>query len=81
MNMNQRHTRSRLLLLGMKLFKHLFLVKFNIFQSDIRLVLCHSYQRVNRALDSRIPNNAVGSFTGMGGSDVSHIGEVFFDTW
>ncbi|KAM5580964.1 KH domain-containing protein [Rosa sericea] len=34
------------------------------------------YQRVNSALDGRIPNNAVDSFTGIGGSNISHIGEV-----
>lgn len=34
------------------------------------------YQRVNSALDGRIPNNAVDSFTGIGGSNISNIGEV-----
>ncbi|XP_050382435.1 KH domain-containing protein At4g18375-like [Argentina anserina] len=34
------------------------------------------YQRVNRALDGRIPNSAVDSFTGIEGSNVSHLREV-----
>lgn len=50
-------------------------------QPDFMVVLCPSYQRVNSALDGRIPNNAVDSFTGIGGSNISNIGEVFFDTW
>lgn len=65
----------------MELFKLFWLPSFMYNQPDFMVVLCPSYQRVNSALDGRIPNNAVDSFMGIGGSNISNIGEVFFHTW